>query len=158
MKKSHIMKRNSITTLIFVLLPFIGVAQEKGFIDLARTEVNFEKRGLVGSALGLESSESVEFWKIYSNFELEIDRLGDKRVANIKNLSDNAENMSDKTAAEIAKTYFSLQAERNKIYKKYYSKIKQVISVKKTVKFFQIYDQVQLLVDVQIAEMVPLIK
>jgi len=150
------MKRNLIATLVLVLLPFIGSAQE--FIDLLRTEVNFEKRGLVGDALGLESSESVAFWKIYSQFEIEIDRLGDKRVANIKKLTDNEGKMTDKVAGEIAKSYFATRAERNKIYKKYYSKFNSVISVTKTVRFYQIMDQVQLLVDLQVASELPLIK
>jgi hypothetical protein len=150
------MKRFLLAAFISMILPFTVSAQE--FVDLIKTELNFEKRALVAEAMNISSSESVEFWNTYSDFELEIDRIGEKRLANIKKFAENFENMDDKIAGELAQTYFDVKAMRLKTYKKYYKKFTKVIPVKKTVRFFQIMDQVQLLIDLQIASESPLIE
>jgi hypothetical protein len=150
------MKRILFSLLLTLVLPFSISAQD--FLDLVRTEVNFEKRALVAEAMDIPSSQSIEFWNTYSNFETEIDRLGDQRIANIKKFADNFENMSDKVADEIAGTYFTTHQGRYKVYKKYYKKFSKTIGSKKAVRFYQIMDQIQLLIDIQIASEEPLIE
>lgn len=150
------MKRSLFSLLLTLVLPFSLSAQD--FLDLVRTEVNFEKRALVAEAMEIPSTQSIEFWNTYSNFEIEIDRLGDQRMANIKKFAENFENMSDKVASEIASTYFSTHQDRYKIYKKYYNKFAKIIGNKKAVRFYQIMDQIQLLIDIQIASEEPLIE
>ena len=150
------MKRNVLSLVLVVLLPFTVSAQD--FLDLAKTEINFEKRALVAEAMDIPSSQSVEFWNTYSDFETEINRIGDQRIANIKKFADNFENMSDKVASEIASTYFSTHQDRYKVYKKYYNKFAKTIGDKKAVRFYQIMDQIQLLIDLQIASEEPLIE
>lgn len=150
------MKRSLFSLLLTLVIPFSLSAQD--FLDLVRTEVNFEKRALVAEAMEIPSSQSVEFWNTYSNFETEINRLGDQRMANIKKFAENFENMSDKVASEIASTYFSTHQNRYKIYKKYYKKFAKTIGDKKAVRFYQIMDQIQLLIDIQIASEEPLIE
>ena len=150
------MKRFFIAALLSVMVPLTVAAQD--FIDLARTELKFEKRAMVGEAMNIASSESVEFWKIYSNFEIEFTSIGDKRLTNINKFAENFDNMDDKIAGELASSYFDIRSQRISLSKKYYKKFTKVISVKKTVRFFQIMDQIQLLVDLQIASESPLIK
>jgi len=55
-------------------------------------------------------------------------------------------------------TYFDISQSRIKIYKTYYKKIGKVISKKEAARFIQVVDQIQLLIDIQIAAQVPLIE
>ena len=66
--------------------------------------------------------------------------------------------MTDKIAAEIASSYFSINTDRMKIYKRYYKKFSKVVGDKRAVRLYQIIDQIQLLIDMQLASEEPLIK
>lgn len=150
------MKRKLLIASFILVLPLSVMAQE--FLDLVKTEINFEKRALVSQSMEISSVESPDFWNIYTNFENELNTLTDRRAANIKKFFDNYDNMTDKIASELASTYFSVKSDRNKIYKKYHKKFKGVVGEKRAVRLIQVMDQIQLLIDLQIASESPLIK
>jgi hypothetical protein len=66
--------------------------------------------------------------------------------------------VTDDVAAELAKTYFEIRANRLKINKAYYKKAAKIISKKEAARFIQILAQIQLLIDIQIAAEIPLIE
>ena len=150
------MKRKISILSLAILLPFSVMSQD--LLDLLKTEINFEKRALVAEGMDISSVESPDFWNIYTDFENEINSLGDRRINNIKKFYDNYEDMSDEVAGDIAKTYLSIKGDRIKIYKKYYKKFSSLIGDRRAVRLFQIMDQIQLLIDLQIASEQPLLE
>jgi hypothetical protein len=150
------MKTRIITLL--VLLTTIASAGAQDLLEMVKRDINSERRTIVAEALTIPLDQETEFWKMYSAMEQELDILTDKRAKNIKRFADNYENITDDVADDLAKTYFAIISARTKINKAYYKKASKLLSKKEAARFAQLLGQIQLLIDIQIAAEVPLIK
>jgi hypothetical protein len=150
------MKTRIITLL--VLLTTIASASAQDLLEMVKRDINSERRTIVAEALTIPLDQETEFWKMYSAMEQELDILTDKRAKNIKRFADNYENITDDVADDLAKTYFAIISARTKINKAYYKKASKLLSKKEAARFAQLLGQIQLLIDIQIAAEVPLIK
>jgi hypothetical protein len=98
------------------------------------------------------------FWPIYEEYEIELDKLGDKRLANIKDFVNNYDKMTDQKADELIGKAFNYQEERLKLKRNLYDKIKKELNPSTAAKFIQLEHQIQLIVDMKINAELPLIK
>ncbi|VAW27303.1 hypothetical protein MNBD_BACTEROID06-1285, partial [hydrothermal vent metagenome] len=98
------------------------------------------------------------FWEVYGEHETATNTLIDMRAKNIEKFADNYENLTDEVADEIVSTYMTSKAKQLKIQKTTYKKMKKIMGARQAARFIQIMNQVQLLIDVQIASEVPLIE
>jgi hypothetical protein len=106
----------------------------------------------------ITTENETEFWQIYNEMEKELGILMDKRVGNINKFADNYENVTEDIAGELAKTYFEIEGGRLKVYKSYYKKVSKLIGKKEASRFIQLLDQIQLIIDMQVAAELPLIE
>ncbi|MEN8247425.1 MAG: hypothetical protein ABFS32_00710 [Bacteroidota bacterium] len=144
-------------SLIVVLMSAVSaIAQD---LDaLLKRDLDAERRTIVAQSIIIPNGMETDFWKYYSDMEQELDMLTDMRIANIKKFADNYENVTDKVAKDLAGTFFDINSDRYKIYKKYYKKMGKLITAKEAARLIQILNQIQLIIDVQLAAEVPLIE
>jgi len=98
------------------------------------------------------------FWPIYKEYEIELDKLGDKRLANIKDFVNNYDKMTDPKADEIIDQAFNYQKERLELKRNMYDKLKNKLNPSTAAKFIQLEHQIQLIIDMKINAELPLIK
>jgi hypothetical protein len=146
--------------IIIVLLAssMLFAQDETTFIELMKSDLKTEKKAVLTEAMGFTEEESVAFWPIYREYELEADKLADQRLALIKEYGTSYDNLTDEKADELIKRSFKLAEERMKLKKKYYDKLKKVMSTVTAAKFVQVENQIQMLMDVEIASALPLIE
>jgi hypothetical protein len=149
--------KTRITTLLFVLLT-VATASAQELLEMIKRDINAERRSIIAEAVKIPITVETEFWQMYNEMEVKLDKITDRRAANIKKFADNYENVTDDVANELANNYFDMNIERYKIYKTYYKKASKIISKKEAARFLQLIGQIQLLIDVQIAAEVPLIE
>jgi len=150
------MKTRIITLLI--LLTTVVSAGAQDLIDMIKRDINAERRTIIAEAMNIPLESETEFWQMYNEMEQEMDLLADKRAINIKKFADNYDNVTDDVADALAKTSFDIASGRVKINKNYYKKASKIISKKEAARFIQLLNQIQLLIDIQIAAEVPLIE
>ena len=131
-------------------------AQE--LLNLIKKDLNKEKRSLVAEAMDIKKENETAFWNLYSAYEAENDKLIDNRAANIKKFADNYETLTPEVADELAKTALKVQADRAKINAAYYKKMSKVVGNIQAARFIQVMNQVQLVLDIQVASEIPLIE
>jgi hypothetical protein len=66
--------------------------------------------------------------------------------------------MTDEKAKQLAEASFRLEEDRVKLRRQYYKKIEKELGSTLAARFTQIDRQIQLLLDIQIAAQIPLIK
>jgi len=66
--------------------------------------------------------------------------------------------MTDENAEKLLKRVFELEEDRLNLKQKYFKKIKRVVPTVKAARFFQIENQLNMVVDLQIASALPLIQ
>ena len=146
--------------LLFALAATAVQAQDDldSFIELLRSDVNTSKKTIITAAMDFNDTQAAAFWPIYRNYEFDLDKLGDARVAMIKDYADSYDNLSDAKAKELAERAFKFQEDRLKLGKKYFKEISKALSPTMAAKFAQVDRQIQMLIDTQIASELPLIK
>ena len=145
--------------IIIMLAGSVLFAQdETSFIELIKSDLKTERKAVLTAAMEFTEEESAAFWPIYREYELEIDKLGDKRLALIKDYGTSYDNLTDEKAEQLVNQSFKLSEERIKLKKKYYGKLKKVMSTVTAAKFVQVENQIKMLMDVEIASALPLIE
>jgi hypothetical protein len=150
------MKKALLAALLF-LLPAISYADDLDkYIELLRSDMRTKKVEVLTEALQLTSAEGEKFWPIQREYETELAKIQDRRVAMLKDYEASFESMTDQKATEIMKTAFKLEDERNDLVKKYTGKISKDVSPRVAARFAQCEKFIQSLTDVAIRGEIPL--
>ena len=128
------------------------------FIELVRKDVRTEKALILAQNIDFTKDEAVDFWPLYSEYELELSKWYDQRLALIKDYLDHEAVLSDEQARKLADNVFSLEEKRTDLKRKYYKKFSKIVGAKKAARFFQIENQLNAAIDLRIAAALPLIK
>jgi len=149
--------RKIMLTVVFVLVTAVGYAQE-AYIELLRSDIKTKKVAIITEVMQFIDEEARAFWPVYREYDLELSKIGDARIELIKDYARNYETMTDEKAKELIQRALKLQERRTKLKKKYFKKFDKVLPSKPVAKFFQLENQINLLIDLQIASELPLIK
>ncbi len=128
------------------------------YIELLRSDIKFQKKILVSQTMNFSEEDASVFWPIYKEYEVELDKLGDKRLANIRYFANNYKKMTDQIADELIDKAFNYQEERLKLKRNVYNQIKEKMNPSTAAKFIQLEHQIQLIIDLKINAELPLLK
>lgn len=132
-------------------------AQGEPFVELLRKDIQTEKVMLMTVALDPTEAEGEIFWPIYREYQTKLSQIGDERIKLIKDFAANYETMTDDVAKDLGKTWFNLHEDKLELLKKTHKKVSKEINPILAGRFVQIESQLLLLVDLQIAEEMPLL-
>jgi len=76
----------------------------------------------------------------------------------IKDYAENASAMTNEKATELGESALDLEAERTALKRKYFEKIAKAMSPMVAVRFIQVENQLEALIDLQISAQVPLVE
>ncbi len=128
------------------------------FTELLKTDIKTQKSTIIRINMNLNKAEGDKFWPVYENYERDLDKINDERIAIIQYYARHFNHLSNEESEDIAKKAFKWREKRIELKKKYYKKFKNVSSSKTATKFFQLENQASLLFDLQIASRLLLIK
>ena len=143
------------TTAAFVLLMAGGVA---AYAELLRSDVRTQKVAIITEVMGFTEAEDAAFWPIYREYDAEMAKLGDERVALIAEYADNYSKMTDAVADKLATKAIELEDKRQAVKAKCYERVKTALSPRTAMRFLQVEHQLLLLIDLQIAASLPIAK
>jgi len=129
----------------------------QAYIDLMRTNVRDQKAEIMGSVMELNAADSAKFWPIYSEYDAELAKVNDLRVANIKEYAANYSQMTDAKADELIQNALNYRKQRSELLAKYYGRVKESLGAVTAARFAQIEDQLLLIIDLQIASSLPIV-
>lgn len=155
-KTSTMLKKLFLLTAIGIFSTTLS-AQERDLVELLRKDLQTEKATLITAAMGFSTDESAVFWPIYRDYEKSLSEIMDKRMRLIQDYANNYEKMTAEKAAQIVNEAFALETERTKLLKKYFKKFSKSMSPLRAARFVQVENQILKLLDVQIAQELPLV-
>ena len=147
----------------FILITLLGIATsvaygQEAYVELLRSDVKADKVAIITEVMQLSDDEGPVFWRTYREYEFEFSKLGDERLALIKDFAAHFESMTDEKARELAEQSFKLEGKRTKLKKKYFKQLAKALSPITAAKFFQLENQLNMLIDLQVASALPLIQ
>jgi len=131
---------------------------DQAYIRLLRTDLKGKKEQIVREAMQLNDQQAAAFWPVYRDYDAEQTKLGDEKLAIVNDYAQNFLTMSNEKANQIAERVIALDDQRMVLKKKYYELMKKVLPAVLAVRFFQVDNQLQLLIDLQIASNLPIIE
>ena len=143
-------------TLLFLLIFSVSAFSQEAYLELLRSDLKANKVAVITAAMDFSDEEADVFWPVYREYELELSKLGDQRVALIKDYAQNFDTMTDAKAKELVEKSFDLKKKQNDLLKKYFKKLDKVMPTTRAALFAQIENQIQMMVDLQIASELPL--
>ena len=157
-KKNQLFSVFAFCLVLLAGLTMGDAAQAQGapYLEMLRSDVNAEKVAIMTDGMMLTVEQGDKFWPMYREFQGELAKLGDRRIAMIGKFVGSFETLSDEQAVEISKEWFKLQEERLKLLKKTHGKMAKELGQGVAARFVQIESTVQSLIDVQIAAEMPI--
>ena len=136
-------------------------AQQKNiqeYVNLLRADVRKQKTAIMGAMLELSPDEAAKFWPIYNEYDAELTKLNDLRLANIQEYARNYDNMTESKADELIQKAFDYRKQRSELLSKYYGRVKESLGSIQAARFVQIEDQLLMIIDLQITSELPVVE
>jgi hypothetical protein len=128
------------------------------YIDLLRSDVQQQKAEIMGSVMQLSAADAAKFWPIYSEYNTELTKLNDLRLANIQEYARTYDQMTDEKADELMQKAMAYRKQRSELVAKYYDRVKQQLGAITAARFVQVEDQLLLIIDLQIDSSLPIVE
>jgi hypothetical protein len=128
------------------------------YIELIKSDVKTQKKAIITEVMTFSEMESEAFWPIYNEYEYELSKLSDKRIANIKDFAVYYDSLTNEKADQLIMNSFNFQEDRLSLNKKYYKKFAELLTPMVAAKYMQLENQIQLILDIGIAANLPLAK
>jgi hypothetical protein len=134
--------------------------QVHAYVNSMREDLSRGKVKMITATMNLSTDESRVFWPLYQQYESELFTLSDRRVDVIDRLSKTSPDarITPDDATKLAGEYFSFEAARNDLLKKYHAEIARVLSPVRAAQFVQIEHRVNTLIDLLIASEIPILE
>ena len=149
--------RKLIWLVALVAMPALGQAQQDAYVELLRSDVKTQRVAIITEVMQFSDSASALFWPVYREYEYEATKIGDDMLALIKDYAANYDSLSDEIAKDLASRALRIDEDELKLRKKYYKRVEKAMGSVTAAKFLQIENQIRLLIDLQIAQSLPLI-
>jgi|HubBroStandDraft_6_1064221.scaffolds.fasta_scaffold34790_3 hypothetical protein len=127
-------------------------------IQLLRKDIRADKKQLIAANLVLTPAEATKFWPVYDQYQAEYTKIGDAKLALIKEYANNWGTITDDQALNYLKRSEAINASVIQLRAKYVPLVNQVLPGKKTATFFQMERRIEGLMDVQLASQIPLVQ
>jgi hypothetical protein len=141
-----------------VIAPDSRDANLRAYIELMRSDIRTQKVAIITEMMQFTEAEDAKFWPIYREYEVELARINDERIALITEYAEAYGKMTDELADRIALGALDLEGRRHALKAKYYPRFKSVLPGITAARFLQVENQILLLLDLQIAASLPVVK
>jgi hypothetical protein len=127
----------------------------RAYVELLRSDLRTQKVALITEVMHFTDAEDQAFWPLYREYELEQSRLNDDRLALIESYAKSYDKLTASAADELMARALNLESRRAALKQKFYTRLKGAMSPLTAARALQIENQIQLLVDLQIAASLP---
>src|SRR5450631_2004534 len=126
-------------------------------IQMLRADIRAQRKEITAQNMTLTADEATKFWPIFDQYRQEAIKPNDERWALIKDYAANYNTMTDAQAQEYIKRSNAVDQQLMALRMKYVPVFEKVISAKKTALWYQIDRRIDLLVNLQLGSVIPVV-
>jgi hypothetical protein len=134
-------------------------AQVNRYVEMLRQDIRDQKEAIIREAIVFKEGEgdkAAAFWNVYRDYQNDLKKVTDVRLALIKDYAASFDKMTDAKAKEIAKKVFANDKAALKLKEKYYEKFMKVMGASAANRFFQVESTLNSLIMLRINTELPL--
>ena len=126
-------------------------------IEMLRQDLRDQRKQIVALNLPLTGDEATKFWPVFDQYRHDAIALNDVRWQVIKDYAAQYNTMTDAQAQDLMKRENAVDQQLLALRMRYVPTFEKVISPKKTALFYQIDRRVDLLINLQLSSMIPMV-
>ncbi len=132
----------------------------RAVLEELRSDVNGYKVRVLNQAMQLTGPEAEKFWPVYRQYEQELAKVAEQKIALLHDFYDRAANgtLDNKAADRMAQQWLKNVQARLDLWKKYRKKIAKAVSPARAAQLLQVEHQVALFMDLNIAAEMPALR
>ena len=130
----------------------------RAYVELLRSDLRTLKVAVITELMQFSDADDAAFWPIYREYEFELSRLNDDRLRLIESYAHSYTKLTPTSANDLMVKALDLEAQRTTLKQKYYGKLKTALSPITAARAVQIENQIQLLLDLQVAASLPVVQ
>jgi len=127
-------------------------------VSLLRQDIRSKKKQLIAANLKLTDVEATKFWPVYDEYSAELTKLGDQKYALIKEYAQGFGTLTNEQALSLLNRSLALDEQITQLRVKYVPIINKVLPGTKTATLFQMDRRITALLDLQLAQEIPLVQ
>jgi hypothetical protein len=128
------------------------------YITLLRSDVAHAKAAILNDLMDLTPEEAVQFWPIYNQYNQTLSSINDERLAAIEMYARDYANLTNAQVTQIANTLLEGDSRRTELKKQTFERLSQATSPLLAARFLQIENQLEKIIDLQIAAHLPIVE
>jgi hypothetical protein len=127
-------------------------------INVTRKVINDKRNTALAYNMSFTQQEKEKFWPIYREYREAMGKVGDKRVAVIVDYAEHMNSMTEARAKQLLDQSFAVQKETIKVKERYVRKFRKVLPETKVVRLMQVENRMDAMIDLKLAEGIPLME
>lgn len=156
------MAKNMKILIIILTLFYVGISfsqdDRSDWIELLKSNVQKESKNLIKHNLELTSEQAKVFWPIYDEYDQALAEVTNERLQNISDYMVNYKDLDSAKAESLLRKALELDQKKIDIQNEYYERFISVLPPTVVGKFFQLDQYIELLIQLQRSENIPLIQ
>jgi len=144
--------------LFAVLLATPLWSQQEKEIELTRLALQRQRDDLVNQFMKLNLKEVGAFIPVYEEYRTEMGKLGDRTQRVILDYAKNQDNLSDQKALAMLDEWLKIKEAEVKLRMKSVEDFKRVLPPKKVLRFFQLDNKFDAIVNYNLSGSIPLVQ
>ncbi len=126
-------------------------------IQMLRENIRADRKKIVAANMNLTADEATKFWPVYDQYQADLNKIGDARWQLMKDYAASYPNVSAGQAQAFMARSTQVDQQMIALREKYVSIFEKVVSPKQAALWYQIDRQIDLVVNMQLASMLPLV-
>ena len=129
----------------------------RAYTELMRRDIRTQKVALITELMQFTDEQDNKFWPVYREYETELSRIYDAKLRLIEMYAESYATLTDAQADDLVAKWFDVESRRGALRQKYYTALKAAITPLVAARAVQIENQLDLIVDLQVAAELPVI-
>ena len=152
------MKKFILLSLLLGMGISLFAQSENDYMEVMRSALKTEKKSIIAEVMTLTNEESLVFWPLYNEYQGKLYTANTKYLGIITDFAKKFETMTDEDAMDLMQRLNAYDAEILKLKKGYIKKFNKILPAKKVLRYMQAENKIDVLVDFEIANSVPLLE
>ncbi len=127
-------------------------------IELMRQDIRSKRKQIIAANIQITPAEAEKFWPVYDQYAAEQRQVYDIHYGLLKEYAANIDKLTDAQALSLTRRWSEADTAKAQLRTKYFPAFEKVIGSKRAARLCQLDRTLTLMIDVQIASDVPLIK
>jgi hypothetical protein len=141
-----------------LLLAVPALAQTRSDVEVTRADIQADRKAIVADNLPLTDAQGAAFWPVYQEYRTEMSKIGDRALKLVTDYASGYDTLTDAQATALMTEHLAIQKDVVKVKEKYRTRFEKAIPAKLVLRFYQIENRLDTIMQLEVLSAIPLAK